>query len=80
MNQAANTAGFHRSIYRDFALFALAAIGVGLAVSLTLATAIVLSAPNRDTTISNTPVSESPHNHTTPIAQSLTRDARAATI
>lgn len=39
---------FNRSVYRDFSLFALAAIGVGLAVSLALATAIVLSNPNRD--------------------------------
>ena len=34
MNNLPETAVFSRSIYRDFALFALAAIGVGLAVSL----------------------------------------------
>ena len=60
MNTSSNTASFNRAIYRDFAWFALAAIGVGLAVSLTLATAIVLSAPQRDTTISTPPISESP--------------------
>lgn len=60
MNAAPTTTSFSRSIYRDFALFALAAIGVGLAVSLTLATAIVLSVPNRDTNINTPPISESP--------------------
>ena len=37
---------FTRSVYRDFALFALAAISVGVAVSMVLATAIVLIAPD----------------------------------
>jgi hypothetical protein len=61
MNTSPNTASFSRAIYRDFAWFALAAIGVGLAVSLTLTTAIVLSAPHRDTTIDTPPISESPY-------------------
>jgi hypothetical protein len=39
---------FTRTVYRDFALFALAAVGVGMAASLTLATAIVLVAPSPD--------------------------------
>jgi len=43
------------SIYRDFSLFALAAIGVGLAVSLTLATAIVLTSPSRDNAVEIAP-------------------------
>ena len=41
----ATSATFSRSVYRDLALFALAAIGVGIAVSLVLATLIVLTAP-----------------------------------
>lgn len=45
MNASQQTTGFSRTIYRDFALFALAAISVGFAVSLMLATAIVLVAP-----------------------------------
>jgi hypothetical protein len=45
MNASQQTSGFTRTIYRDFALFALAAISVGFAVSLILATAIVLVAP-----------------------------------
>ena len=48
------------SIYRDFALIALAALGVGLAVSLTLATAIVLATPNRETTVSDARIVQSP--------------------
>jgi hypothetical protein len=51
---------FSRSVYRDFSLFALAAIGVGLAASLTLATAIVLAAPSRDSAAGTTPQAESP--------------------
>jgi hypothetical protein len=46
MNTTQPAATFTRSVYRDFALFALAAVGVGLAISLTLATAIVLAAPD----------------------------------
>ena len=48
MSTLQQNAVFNRSIYRDFSLFALAAVGVGLAVSLTLATAIVLTSPSRD--------------------------------
>lgn len=61
MNASQNAASFNHAIYRDFAWFALAAIGVGLAVSLTLTTAIVLSAPHHDTTINTPPISESPY-------------------
>ena len=43
---AAQTSTFTRSVYRDFALFALAAVSVGVAVSMVLATAIVLMAPD----------------------------------
>lgn len=64
MNKSQNVTILNHSIYRDFALFALAALGVGLAVSLTLATAIVLSVPSHDTTIRNTPVSTSPSQNT----------------
>jgi hypothetical protein len=46
MNTMQASTTFNRSVYRDFALFALAAVGVGLAVSLTLATAVVLAAPD----------------------------------
>ena len=60
MTASPNTTGLNRAIYRDFAWFALAAIGVGLAASLTLTTAIILSAPHRDTTINTPPISESP--------------------
>lgn len=60
MNTTQNTASFNRSIYRDFALFTLAAIGVGLAVSLALATAIVLSTPHRDATTHPAAISELP--------------------
>lgn len=51
MNTTKPGTTFNRSIYRDFALFALAAVGVGLAISLTLATAVVLAAPSEDSTI-----------------------------
>ena len=50
MNATQSDTTFNRSIYRDFALFALAAVGVGLAISLTLATAVVLTAPDGDRT------------------------------
>ena len=60
MNATPDTASFNRSIYRDFAWFALAAIGVGLAASLTLATAIVLSAPHAETASNAAPLSEVP--------------------
>ncbi len=53
MNVAQRTPAFHHSIYRDFALIALAAFGVGLAVSLTLATAIVLATPSPKATVSD---------------------------
>ncbi len=43
MNASQGSSTFTRSVYRDFALFTLAAIGVGIAVSLALATAIVLA-------------------------------------
>jgi hypothetical protein len=59
---------FNHSIYRDFALIALAALGVGIAVSLTLATAIVLTTPNQ-TTISDARVMASPRFHKTRLAQ-----------
>lgn len=68
MNTTSDTASFNRSIYRDFAFFTLAAIGVGLAVSLTLATAIVLSAPQHDTTMHSAPVSELPRESDTRIS------------
>ena len=80
MNELPNTAIFNRSIYRDFALFALAAIGVGLAVSLTLATAIVLSTPNRDPGISNPPVSELPRMQQAPKVQTAKLGAGFAAV
>lgn len=51
------TAFSHR-VYRDFALITLAAIGVGLLFSLTIATAIVLANPNRDAPAQAAPVSQ----------------------
>lgn len=45
MNASQRTTPFTSTIYRDFALFALAAVAVGIAASLTLAAAIVLVAP-----------------------------------
>jgi len=63
MNASQRTKPFAGAIYRDFALFALAAIGVGLAVSLTLATAIVLVAPGSAHT------AEGPRIHNTHFAQ-----------
>lgn len=69
MNASQQTTAINHSIYRDFALIALAAIGVGLAVSLTLATAIVLATPNRETSVSDARVAVSPHLHNTPLAQ-----------
>lgn len=61
---------FNRSVYRDFSLFALAAIGVGLAVSLTLATAIVLTSSGGDSVADSTQQAESPRLSKTRIAQS----------
>jgi len=60
MSTLQQNAAFNRSIYRDFSLFALAAIGVGLAASLTLATAIVLVSPSRDSAVDTSPQPESP--------------------
>lgn len=51
MNTTKSGTTFDRSVYRDFALFALAAVGVGLAISLTLATAVVLAAQNDASTV-----------------------------
>ena len=80
MNKLQNTTVFNRSMYRDFALFTLAAIGVGLAASLTLATIIVLSAPSRDTTIRNVPISELPRPPKTQITQVIKMEAAPASI
>lgn len=60
MNASQQATQTNHSIYRDFALIALAAIGVGLAFSLTLATAIVLATPNRETTVGAARVAEAP--------------------
>ncbi len=60
MNASQQATQINHSIYRDFALIALAAIGVGLAFSLTLATAIVLATPNRETTVGAARVAETP--------------------
>ena len=45
MSTPAPSTPFTRNVYRDFALFGLAAISVGIAASLTLAAAILLIAP-----------------------------------
>ena len=55
---ATQATSFTRSVYRDFALFALAAVSVGVAVSMVLATAIVLMAPD------STRTAEGPDSHT----------------
>lgn len=46
MSTTKSSTTFTRSVYRDFALFALTAVGVGVAIGLTLATAVVLAAPD----------------------------------
>ena len=69
MNASQQATHINQSIYRDFALIALAAIGVGLAVSLTLATAIVLATPSREPTVNAARVAESPTLHNAHLAQ-----------
>ena len=59
---ATQAATFNRSVYRDFALFALAAVSVGVAVSMVLATAIVLFAGD------TTRTAEGPRPHQTAVA------------
>ena len=68
------SAVFNRSVYRDFSLFALAAIGVGLAASLTLATAIVLTTPSRDSAADPAPQAESPRLSKTRIVQAVSSE------
>lgn len=51
-------ATFSHHVYRDFALITLAAIGVGLLFSLTIATAIVLTHSNRDVSAQGSPTSQ----------------------
>jgi hypothetical protein len=80
MNASQQAAHINHSIYRDFALIALAAIGVGLVFSLTLATAIVLATPNRETTVGAAQVAESPRLHTARLAQAPTPDAARSSI
>lgn len=58
--QTPASASFGARVYRDFALFALAAVAIGLAVSLTLATAIVLAAPEGVATAAERKAAESP--------------------
>ena len=59
MSTLPQSAVFNRSVYRDFSLFALAAIGVGLAVSLMLAIAIVLVSPTRESASDAAPQADS---------------------
>jgi hypothetical protein len=80
MNASQQAKPINRSIYRDFALIALAALGVGLAFSLTLATAIVLATPNRETTVGAARVAESPGLHTASLAQAPTPGAARSSI
>jgi len=60
MNTPSRATPFTGTVYRDFTLFALAAVAVGLAVSLTLATAIVLAAPETATAGERGQTAESP--------------------
>ena len=49
---------FQHHVYRDFALIALAAFGIGLLFSLSIATAIVLASPGGDTSPQAAPISQ----------------------
>ena len=74
MNASQHSTRFSRTIYRDFALFALAAVSVGFAASLVLATAIVLIAPAPERTAdetraNNTAVAYAPGNHVASLRQ-----------
>lgn len=80
MNASHQATAFNHSIYRDFALIALAALGVGLAVSLTLATAIVLATTNRETTVSDMRVVQSPRLHATRLAQTPIPDTAGTAL
>lgn len=71
MNQATT---FNRSVYRDFALFALAAVSVGVAVSMVLATAIVLFAGD------TTRTAEGPRSHQTAVAHAVNTNLTPTSI
>jgi hypothetical protein len=69
MHASQSNSSFNRTVYRDFALFALAAVGVGIAVSLALATTIVLLSPGTSHT------AQGPRLHKTQVAHAQTNNA-----
>ncbi len=75
MNTSKPAATFNRSVYRDFALFALAAVGVGLAISLTLATAVVLAAPDDAGTVKPERAAAGPRLQRTQVARGSGADS-----